>query len=327
MNNHYILRDKQEIFGIYNTLEEAYSVLLQFIYNFFRYSKILNDNNNNNIHVISHFQIISYSNNIINNIYNLNSSFKLQDYNLEPIIIKTLTLQDLINKIDLIIDDINFDSNDLNLFIPINFTETEKKNNNDNINDNHNINDNDNINDNIIEDTNIDISYNLEELKNKMLELENIKEIEKNKITSYINDFKKKEENYLIEKMKTERLKQTINNKHEKISKMKYKFNVDKQIYFEIKEEILNNNRSENNIPELFQNEYIIFKKLDNDNILNLNDSEYIFAEYLKNKPEIKQNFKSKYDEIFNNIKWNISDNESNSDTESETNSNNESNY
>jgi hypothetical protein len=98
MNIHFVLRDKQEIFGIYNSLEDAYAVLLHFIYNFFRYSKHLNNNDNIIVDLISYFQIISYSNNIINNIYNLNKHFKLQDYNSEIIKLNTITLNDLVNK-------------------------------------------------------------------------------------------------------------------------------------------------------------------------------------------------------------------------------------
>jgi hypothetical protein len=284
-NKHYILRDKQEIFGIYSTLEQAYISLLQFIYNFYRYSKYISDNNINSKIFITQFQIISYTNNIINNIYNLNYNYNLLDFNSEILELNSIAIMDFLTKISLINDDLNVDSNDLNLFIPINFTETEKKNN-----------------------INID-NINIDEIKKKLDKLQQDKESHLQKINDEKNKLKQKEEQFLIEKMKTERLKQQINNKTEKYEKLKNKFKIDKNIYFQIKNEIDSGNRSISNLPELFINEFNIFDKLNQDNILTNSNSELQLNEYIKQKNNIEydtmHHINNKYDELFNNIKWN----------------------
>jgi hypothetical protein len=305
MDKHYILRDKQEIFGIYLTLEHAYISLLQFIYNFFRYSKLISNANASYKLLKNHFQIISYSNNIINNIYYLHSNYYLKDFDSNLIKLESITIQDYLTKIEICTvrdnDEMYVDSNDLNLFIPMQFTETERgMNNRDEI--------------------------NIEEIKLKMEELEKNKRIHIEKLNEEKTKIKQKEEQLVIDKMKTERLKQFINTKKEKIDKLKNKFKIDKNIYFQIKNEILESIRTVDNLPELFINEYHLFKKLDDENILECNDSEYMFNEYIKEKDELEKNsihhINNKYDELFNNnINWscnNFFDNDNDNDNEND---------
>ena len=66
---------------------------------------------------------------MIINLYNIDNKFKLIDLNLNIINISTISIIDFISKLENICEEINIDSNDLKLFIPVNFTETEKKNN------------------------------------------------------------------------------------------------------------------------------------------------------------------------------------------------------
>ena len=65
--NHYLLRDSNEIFGIYNTLDIAYNHLLQFMYNFNRYYKLINPSKDIEYNLrllVKNFQIIYYDNNL-----------------------------------------------------------------------------------------------------------------------------------------------------------------------------------------------------------------------------------------------------------------------
>ena len=125
MNCHYLLRDSNEIFGIYTSLDNAYCYLLQFIYNCYRYHKILSSEPCNIKMIIKNFQIIKYDNNIIINLYQLDNSFKLIDINSELLTHNNILINDLIYKLLSIIDDISIDSNELKLFIPVTITETE----------------------------------------------------------------------------------------------------------------------------------------------------------------------------------------------------------
>jgi hypothetical protein len=297
-NNHYLLRDSNEIFGIYTTLDIAYSYLLQFIYNFYRYYKLYAGNSLNISLMLKNYQIIQYENNIVINLYNINNKFKLVDVNSNIINITTISIIDFIAKLENITDDVNINSNDLNLFIPINFTETEKTNFNTN-----------------------DINIELKELQAKIELLGEMKQNEQNTLCKIKENIKTKEEQVFMEKIKTETIKQKIEQKKEYYEKSKNKFKIDKNIYFKIKEEINSGDREPNNLPELFIEEFKIFSKLEEDDLLNLELSDDIFQEYLKYKPEKIINFITNFDNIFNNDNWankNNSDKESDNESDSD---------
>ena len=123
-----------------------------------------------------------------------------------------------------------------------------------------------------------------------------------------------------MEKIKNERLREKFEQKKEYYEKMKNKFKIDKELYYKIKLEVKNGERELSKIPELFIDEYKIFVKLEEDNLLDMELSENLFQEYLKYKPEKKQNFNTLYDNIFNSIPIDSSDDES-SDDESDNDS------
>jgi hypothetical protein len=293
--SHYLLRDSNEIFGIYNKLDIAYNNLLQFMYNFNRYYKLTNPSKDMEYNLrllVKNFQIYHYENNMIINIYNVDNTFKLVDINLNDVNISTVSIIDFISKLENICEEINIDSNDLKLFIPVNFTETEvvKK-----------------------QPTN-DIDKELKQLKEKIELLDELKENEKKSLNKIKNELKTKEEQVFMEKIKNERLKEKFEQKKEYYDKMKNKFKIDKELYYRIKSEIKNGSRNLTNLPELFIDEYNIFLKLEENNLLDIELSDNLFQEYLKYKPEKKQNFNTLYDNIFNSNPNNLSDDESSDD-------------
>ena len=252
--SHYLLRDSNEIFGIYNTLDIAYNHLLQFMYNFNRYYKLTNPSKDMEYNLrllVKNFQIIHYDNNMVINLYNVDNTFKLVDTHSNNINISTVSISDFISKLENICEEINIDSNDLKLFIPVNFTETEVvKKQNQSINDNSK-----NISTN-------DINKELKELKEKIELLDELKENEKNSLNKIKNELKTKEEQVFMEKIKNERLREKFEQKKEYYEKMKNKFKIDKELYYRIKSEIKNGSRELKNLPELFIDEYNIFLKL-----------------------------------------------------------------
>ena len=60
-----------------------------------------------------------------------------------------------------------------------------------------------------------------------------------------------------------------LKQEQEKWDSIKKKFEADKKLYFLFKQEIENNIREIEDIPELFKNIYPVFEKLDNDKYLN----------------------------------------------------------
>lgn len=302
MNNyHYLLRDTNEIFGIYTKLDIAYNYLLQILYTFYRYHKMIEHKPCNIELIIKNFQIIEYDDNMVINLYNINNNFKLIDIHSNIFNSSTISVIDFISKLENIINinDINIDSNDLNLFIPINFIDTdiykddEKKNTLPN-----------------------DINRELIELQTKIDLLAKMKDNEEKSLEKIKDSTKIKEEQVFMEQIKNEKIKQKLEQKKEYYEKSKNKFKIDKNLYFKIKEEIKNNQREEYNLPELFIEEFQIFTKLEENNMLNrLSDEE--FEDYLKYKPEKKQNFKTLYDDIFNSNWSESSDSECSEDDKS----------
>ena len=159
-----------------------------------------------------------------------------------------------------------------------------------------------------------DIDKELKQLKEKIELLDELKENEKKSLNKIKNELKTKEEQVFMEKIKNERLKEKFEQKKEYYDKMKNKFKIDKELYYRIKSEIKNGSRNLTNLPELFIDEYNIFLKLEENNLLDIELSDNLFQEYLKYKPEKKQNFNTLYDNIFNSNPNNLSDDESSDD-------------
>jgi ribonucleotide reductase alpha subunit len=107
------------------------------------------------------------------------------------------------------------------------------------------------------------------ELKEKIILLEKLKNNEYEKLQELKKDFIEKEEKYTEEKIKINNKKLKLKQEQEKWDCIKKKFEADKKLYFVFKQEIENNIREVEDIPELFKNIYPIFEKLDNDKYLN----------------------------------------------------------
>jgi len=319
MNNcHYLLRDSNEIFGIYTSLETAYNHLLQFLYNLQRYHKIITGNSCSIKPVLGNFQIIQYEDNSVVNLFNISTNFKLTDINLQEQTFSKLSIIDFISKLEQA-SNLNIDSNDLNLFIPINFTETEIKN----IIQPPSVQLNQQIRSNFISIGNItetessteiqtqnniifehDISEELQELQTKIELLDAMKNSEKSSLDKIKENIKSKEEQVILEKVKTETIKQKLERKKEYYDKTKNKFKIDKEIYFKLKKEINDGERTPDKLPELFIDEFKIFSQMELDKLLDLESSDDAFKEYIKHKPDKKKNFSTNFDNIFENDNW-----------------------
>lgn len=157
----------------------------------------------------------------------------------------------------------------INSKLKLSETQENLQNNNDN---NDNI-DNESSDINIFIPNEIEISeindVNMFELKEKIILLEKIKNNEYDKLQELKKDFISKEEKYTEDKIKINNKKLKLKQEQEKWDSIKKKFEADKKLYFVFKQEIENNIREVEDIPELFKNIYPIFEKLDNDKYLN----------------------------------------------------------
>jgi hypothetical protein len=211
----YIIKDNNDIIGVYKKLDDAYDFVI-FINNFI--------NKKTNINVIKNIKIYKYKNNTIKNIYYINSKLKLSE-----------TQDNIQNNID----NIDNESSDINIFIPNEIEVSE-------------------IND-----------VNMHELKEKIILLEKLKNNECDKLEELKKDFISKEEKYTEDKIKINNKKLKLKQEQEKWDSIKKKFEADKKLYFLFKQEIEDNIREVDDIPELFKNIFPIFEKLDNDKYLN----------------------------------------------------------
>lgn len=110
---------------------------------------------------------------------------------------------------------------------------------------------------------------NINDLQEKIFLLEKLKDNEFNKLEELKKDFIIKEEKYTEDKIKINNKKLKLKQEQEKWDSIKKKFEADKKLYFVFKQEIENNIREVEDIPELYKNIYPIFEKLDNDKYLN----------------------------------------------------------
>ncbi len=226
----YIIKDNNDIIGVYKNLDEAYDFVI-FINNFI--NKKTNINN-----IIKNIKIYKYKNNTIKNIYYINSKLKISE-----------TKENLQNNND----NIDNESSDINIFIP---NETEISEIND---------------------------VNMFELKEKIILFEKLKNNEYEKLQELKKDFIEKEEKYTEEKIKINNKKLKLKQEQEKWDSIKKKFEADKKLYFVFKQEIENNIREVEDIPELFKNIYPVFEKLDNDKYLNTIQEINKYVELINN--------------------------------------------
>lgn len=243
----YIIKDNNDILGVYKNLDDAYDFII--FLNMYVNKKIKTKTNN----IIKDIKIYKYKNNLIKKIYYINSKLKLitQDninyinINNEDINNKDTNSEDTnsedtnsedTNSEDTNSEDTNNESSEINIFIP---NETE------------------------INDVNID------DLKEKINLLEKLKQHENFKLQDLKKDYINKEEKYIEDKIKIDNKKLKLKQEQDKWDSIKKKFEADKKLYYLFKQEIIDNIRKENDIPELFKDIYPIFEKLDHGCYLN----------------------------------------------------------
>jgi len=193
------------------------------------------------------YDFVIFMNNYINkktNVKNIIKNIKIYKYknntikNIYYINLK-LKLSEIQDNLQNNIDNIDNESSEINIFIPNETAISE-------------------IND-----------ININDLQEKIFLLEKLKNNEFNKLEELKKDFIIKEEKYTEDKIKINNKKLKLKQEQEKWDSIKKKFEADKKLYFVFKQEIENNIREVEDIPELFKNIYPIFEKLDNDKYLN----------------------------------------------------------
>lgn len=214
----YIIKDNNDIIGVYKKLDEAYDFVV-FL------NKYVNKKTNIN-NIIKNIKIYKYKNNTIKNIYYINSKLKLSE-----------TQDNFQNNNNN--DNIENESSEINIFIPNEIEISE-------------------IND-----------VNIFEIKEKITLLEKLKNNEYEKLQELKKDFIDKEEKYIEDKIKINNKKLKLKQEQEKWDSIKKKFEADKKLYFLFKQEIEDNIREIEDIPELFKNIYPVFENLDNNKYLN----------------------------------------------------------
>lgn len=135
----------------------------------------------------------------------------------------------------------------------------------------------------------IDNNINIEEIKKNIQNLTIQKEDQEEIVNNANNTFNQKKINKLNKERETKKTK-------EKIDEYKRRYNADISVYLKIKDEIENKNQE---IPELFLDQYPILKVLNNLNLLYENKGFLFYYNKIKQINEIKcQN--TIYSNIFN---------------------------
>jgi hypothetical protein len=200
--------------------------------------------------IIKYIKIYKYKYNLIKKIYYINSKLKLIEYIHSDNIINNNNDNDKIDENDEIKIENNENDNissEINIFIP---NETE---------------------------------INMEDLKEKISLLEKLKQHENYKLQELKEDFVNKEEKYIEEKIKIDNKKLKLKQEQEKWDSKKKKFEADKKLYYLFKQEIEEDIRGEDDIPELFKDIYPIFDKLDKDGYLNTIQEINKYVELINN--------------------------------------------
>ena len=225
----YIIKDNNDILGVYKNVNDAYDYII-FLNTYLK--------KKTNYNIINNVKIYKYKNNIIKDIFYINSKFKLITYDKD-------------NEDE---DDDDEELSEINIFIP---NETEINNDNNDV--------------------------NIDDLKEKINLLEKLKEHEVIKLQDLREDYINKEEKYIEEKIRIDNKKLKLKQEQEKWDSIKKKFEADKKLYSLFKQEINDNIREEEDIPELFKDIYPIFEKMDNEGYLNTIQEINKYVELLNN--------------------------------------------
>jgi hypothetical protein len=129
----------------------------------------------------------------------------------------------------------------------------------------------------------------LEELQKKIAELSRLKEEELNQLENLNKNLHEYENEIIKEKFTVDEEKNKLKRDKEKWEEFKNIFNADKKIYKIMKEQIQNNEIDV--IPELFEHKFPVFKKLDEEDLLDKDSEIY---DYIKLLPEDSAEYVSK---------------------------------
>jgi hypothetical protein len=161
----------------------------------------------------------------------------------------------------------------------------------------------------------------------------NIKALEENarlceeKLEDMKDQIDNKQNEFKLKKEKFNKDKRLFDKEKEEWVQFKSKLEADKRVYFIIKEQLESGELTEDSIPILFIDKYPIFKKLDEDNLLDSND--YLTSNDISNYLNILPNFEQKnidtpHDSLFSSSDPLYLMKKFNADDSSELNSNNE---
>jgi hypothetical protein len=258
MKKIFILRDTQEIHGIFEDLDHAYNHILQFFYNFYKNSKLLTMGPCNIDFILKLFQITEYDGNMIENVYNLGSDFYLYDNNKKIYTCDKISVCDYITKLNKYVSEETFFTEDLNIFLPVN-DETEYNN-----------------------PVNPKVLQEQKELEARMKMLEKIKQDEVEKL----NNLKKltTEDMHIINTNNSMKSfeKQMDAKDIEMLEAKRKKFLVDIKVFMTIDQEIQDNKRISTDIPPLFVKEFEAFKKMKDESIFGQSEDK-MFKYFLDN--------------------------------------------
>jgi hypothetical protein len=161
------------------------------------------------------------------------------------------------------------------------------------------------------ENKEIDIDF----IKKRIDELTQIKNKETERLEDIKNEISLKKETILKKKSEAETKKSKLKYEKDKWNELKRKYDINYNIYITLKNEIRTGDRNENDIPELFVNEYKIFEKIFIPDV----DKKELFNSYLDEKKQNKDvDLFTKYNNLFEDDNIVISDNSTESPETSE---------
>lgn len=295
----YLVRDTNEIFGIYSEISHAYTTLLQYVY-----LTLKNSSKNCSIEkMLESFQIMEFDSNVVENIYNLGNDFYLYDFNKKIYVCDKISIRDYITKMNKIvsegtmnkIDSEYIDDKDLDIFIPM--TEVEGIENK---------------------------SREQNELQAKLQMLQNIKKLETDKLDIIKSNAQKDQQIIDKEKDKELYIEQLRSNDRKRMEEKKKKFLVDINVFMRLEKEIESGKRKKDNIPELFINEWKVFLLMRENNIFSQSTDEK-FDFYIKHHKQDNDsgNFSSFFsqpsiDEL-KKLEFSDTDSDTSTDSDSDT--------
>jgi len=291
----FIITKNDIILNISKSIDNVYYIILSYI-------RLLVDLGKEQLNILDDLKITEYVNNCPTNSFKIDiNTFNILDMNNIKIKINNLILEnsriELLEKINnteinvfIPLDSINNMDTDMGIYIRSNTVNKEKEQ---------------------------DIKIKEDEI----LKLKQKIELEKQKLEEKNNNYDKLLTKLLEDKHKSGLIESRLKIKKEREDEKKRIFKADQIIYNCIIDEIKNQTRDQDDIPDLFYNKFIIIKKLyEDENYINYDDLEQFekYVQLVKDMNLNNQLIKTKYDDMFDNIIYNNSEN-SESENENDT--------